>query len=398
MIEKRRGAVTLKERAKASLRAWQQERRIRSEQAEYEALARKGGVHVVEGASLAEAIGKRLASRGISLPPGEPVHTLIATNLDIWEEHNLLPALRELGPVTVFNMRDGDYRPFTPDWREGRRRLNADLLEFTRRQARESRPHIFFTCATGYTFFPETIDEIGKLGMATCGYFWDDRLIFRGDWYEGQWSGPASVAGSFDLCLTNAAASRIKYFVEGGRALFWPLGANPDVFRPLDLPRDIPVSFLGAAYGARPIWIEKLRERGVDVLALGPGWPSGPVPLEEMIEVYSRSRICLGFSGIGYSMKEFCLKGRDIEVPMAGTVYLTPSQQDLPRVFELDKEIVAFDGVDDCVAKISELLQQPERCEEIRKNARSRGLRDHTWKKRFSDLISLLREAPAGQT
>jgi hypothetical protein len=363
------------------------------EQAEYEAAAAKQGIRVLEGESLVAALRERLESRRAEIPESGPLHTLIATNLDIWEEHNLLPALRQLGPLTVFNIKERDLRPFTPQWKDDRKALNADLTAFARQRHAERPFHLFVTCATGYAFVRDTIDAVGDLGIATCGYFWDDRLIFRGDRYEGQWTGPASIAASFDLCLTNSSASRIKYFVEGGRALFWPLGANPDVFAPVETSRDIPVSFVGAAYGARPIWIERLRKRGVEVLTEGPGWPSGPVSLARMIEVYSRSRICLGFSGVGYSMREFCLKGRDIEVPMAGTVYLTPRQPDLSLVFDVGTEVLAFDGLDDCVRQIRELLDQPERCERIRQAARERGLRDHTWAKRFDDLVSLLRRA-----
>ena len=39
---------------------------------------------------------------------------------------------------------------------------------------------------------------------------------------------------------------------------------------------------------------------------------------EEMVKLYSCSRINLGFAGVGHSKKLMCREGRDFEVPMSG--------------------------------------------------------------------------------
>ena len=75
---------------------------------------------------------------------------------------------------------------------------------------------------------------------------------------------------------------------------------------------------------------------------------------------YNRSRFNLGFSGIGYSMKEMCLKGRDFEVPMAGALYLTSEQHDLHRVSKVGEEVVTYRGKSDCLAKIRYLLDHED--------------------------------------
>ena len=107
-----------------------------------------------------------------------------------------------------------------------------------------------------------------------------------------------------------------------------------------------------------------------------------------MLEVYARSRINLGFGGVGYSLRERCVKGRDFEVPACGTVYLTSDHPDLHRVYDVGAEIVTYEGVDDCARTIRELLADPARCAAIRLAARARCEREHGWEHRFAQLFA----------
>lgn len=374
------------------LRGRHQEIGILREQSYYETFAKQQGWIVPTEKSLAEALQKRFAQRGINpigLKKGE-IHTFYCGGLDIWEKHNSLAAVKVFGPVSEFHVRQQGYRPYTSHWLSDRDSFNRDLLERIKTIHQRQPIHLFFSCATGYTFLAETIAQISELGIITCGYHMDDRLLFRGNRIGGQWTGPASVTAFFDLCLTNSTASRIKYVVEGGRPLFWPAGANPEIFKPLNLPMAFEVSFVGSGYGRRAAWISWLRKKGVKVMAFGPDWPSGAISTQEMVEVYSRSHICLGFSGVGYSMREFCLKGRDFEVPMSGAVYLTCEQPDLHRVYKVGREVLAYGSREQCLEQIQRLLKSPGQCEQIRKAARARSLREHTWEQRFDMLFNIV--------
>ncbi len=126
------------------------------------------------------------------------------------------------------------------------------------------------------------------------------------------------------------------------------------------------------------------------VEAFGPGWPSGPLPTEEMVRTYSRSRISLGFGGVAGHRDTFHLKGRDFEVPMSGGLYLTEHCDELERFFEIGKEIVTYRGIEDLVATIRRLLADPGQAEAIRAAGRARALREHTWEMRFETILSLL--------
>ncbi len=376
----------------ARVRAWQQESKIHQEQAHYEQLARKRKVSVMEEHQVKEALHRRLSQRGLKPTPSAvgQLHTVYASAMSNWEPHQIPPALARFGPFTLYSCPERGFSPQCPDRVPNRHQLDADLLAFLTTEHRRQPVDVFISYLSGWQVAPETIRAIGDLGIITCAFHWDDRLGFRGELMNGRWTGPAAFASAYDLNLSNSSASLIKYFVEGGLAIFWPLGANPDHFRPLSQNFKYDVSFIGACYGQRPIFIDYLRKHGIQVETFGPGWPNGAVSEEAMVEIYASSRINLGFSGVGYSMKEMCLKGRDFEVPMCGALYLTSEQPDLYRVYKVGEEVLTYTSKNDCLAKIHYLLGHPEECALIRQKARERCVRDHTWEKRFHSLFELI--------
>jgi hypothetical protein len=376
----------------ARLRAWQQERRIRGEQTYYERLARERDIVVLDETQVRLALHQRLSQRGIR-PVPKPMGQLriiYASEMSNWERHQIPPALAAFGQVIVYSLLERGFYPKEADWPLRRHELDADLLAFVQAEHTRQPVDVFVAYLSGGHVAPETIQAIGALGIITCAFHWDDRLSFRGRLVGGRWTGPAPLAAAYDLNLTNATASLVKYFVEGGLAIFWPEAANPEHFRPLDRPFKYDASFIGACYGQRLAFINYLRRHGIRVETFGPGWPNGPLSENEMVEVYAQSRINLGISGIGYSVKETCLKGRDFEVPMCGALYLTSDQPDLHRVYDVGREVVAYQSREDCVAKIRHLLGHPDECARIRQAARQRCLRDHTWERRFHDLFILM--------
>jgi spore maturation protein CgeB len=157
-----------------------------------------------------------------------------------------------------------------------------------------------------------------------------------------------------------------------------------------DVPRDIEVLWLGAAYGARLDLVRGLRARGFDVRTRGPGWPEGPAPFREMIELYARAHVVLGMSGVGHYDSIKTLKGRDFEVPMAGGLYLTSYNPELADQFELGREVLCYAGLPDCADTLHWLRRRPDVAAQIRAAARARALRDHTWDARIARVLQLL--------
>ncbi|MBE9546265.1 MAG: glycosyltransferase family 1 protein, partial [Proteobacteria bacterium] len=160
--------------------------------------------------------------------------------------------------------------------------------------------------------------------------------------------------------------------------------------KPHDIERTIDVSFIGQCYGNRSEIIKKLVDNGIHVEAYGYGWPNGPLSTEEMVRMYSQSRITLGFGGVAGHEDTFCLKGRDFEIPMSGGLYLTEYHPELKQCYNPGTEIVTYAGFDDLLAKIRYLLSNPEKAEERRKNGARRARGEHTWEMRFEKIFKLI--------
>jgi spore maturation protein CgeB len=107
----------------------------------------------------------------------------------------------------------------------------------------------------------------------------------------------------------------------------------------------------------------------------------------EMIQLYSRSKINLGFSTCGETHQTgeriMQIRLRDFEVPMSGGFYMVEYMEELEEFFEIGKEIVCYADPSDLADKIKYYLGHDQEREAIRRAGRDRCLRDHTWQKRF---------------
>ena len=163
-----------------------------------------------------------------------------------------------------------------------------------------------------------------------------------------------------------------------------------------DRPKDIDVVFVGRKYGRRGEMIERLRALGIDARGFGRDWESGEVSQETMIELFNRARIVLG---MGETPEEeidvLQIKGRDFEVPMCGALYLTQHNPDLQPFFRFGEDIDTYRNEDELIGKVRYYLDHPEHAERIRRNARQRSLREHTWEARFQTAFEALLNAVA---
>ena len=113
-----------------------------------------------------------------------------------------------------------------------------------------------------------------------------------------------------------------------------------------------------------------------------------PLSDEEMVSMYSRSRINLGFSSCGNTHRSgeriLQVRLRDFEVPMSCGFYMVEYMEELESFFKIGEEIVCYHGVSDLVDKVRYYLDHADERERIRKAGHRRCLRDHTWQKRLS--------------
>ena len=350
----------------------------------------KKSSYSIEKNNVTAALKKRILTKGIkpTIKRKGDLNLFFAFCLSNWE--GVLPiALQPFGKVNIFEWRSLGFDDCSCDWLKYRDQMNGEMLKSFHKANLEQPVDAVIGYLSGYNTAPETLYEICKDGAVIFNFCWDDKLNFPGKIVGGRYTSPAAIASTVDLNLTNSPESIIKYTAHGGLAMFWPEAALPDIHKPYDLTFEYDVSFVGGKYGWRPKFIARLRRRGIKIACFGNGWGNRSLSDEEMVKLYSRSRINLGFAGVGHSKKLMCLKGRDFEVPMSGGLYLTQDNPELSLVYDVRKEIFTYHDEKDCAQKIKWLLANPTEADKIRKAGQERALKDHTWEKRFEDVFIL---------
>ena len=306
-----------------------------------------------------------------------------------WEENNLRPALEELGDVVTFNW--PFQNQYAPDWHSvGKAAHNKKLIECFYEEHQKQPFDLFFGYVSGRVVFPDLIKAIGEMGVPTLCLSLDDKAKFEGPREASGHAGMVDIAREFSLCWTSTIDSIPKYRAAGAKAIFMPPAANPKMYRHMNLQQDIDVSFIGQKYGQRPVIIEKLREMGHVVETFGRGWNNGEISFEEMIRVINRSKINLGFAGVGAADDVFCLKARDFEIPMAGGFYLTQFHRELDGPFVPGVDIVCYDDTADLSNKIKHFLKNDAERETIRMSGFKKATSQHTWRQRFVRALTLM--------
>ena len=279
------------------------------------------------------------------------------------------------------------YRPETTTDLTWRGRLQGDVLDAFAAAHAERPVDVVFAYGSHLDFEPETLQALRSYGVPVCVLCLDDKHRFEETPSWGYPNGQKPLIGAVDVHLTNSRECIRWYLAEGAAAYYMPQGIDVDVFAPRDVPKDIDVSFLGQKYGARAKFVEALGRAGIEVECFGPGW-GRMLTDDERIELYSRSKICLGIGGVAYSERITCIKGRDFEVPAAGGVYLTTYEPELTEVFHLGRELLCYRNEIDCAEQIRYYLEREDERRRIGEAGRERCVREHTWERRLSGLFA----------
>jgi spore maturation protein CgeB len=376
----------------AKLKGWLVEQDAAAIGRRYERMARRNRLLPPTGPAFQSAVRARVAQRAGRLGWPKPMgglHIFLTYSLCNWEA--VLPAaMAPFGEVSVFEWGSQGFDEAATTWLEQREAMNRAMLAAFESAQRRRPVDLVVGYLSGYNVAPEILEQMAANGAVITNFCFDDKIRWPGALRGGRYTSPAAIAHAVDMNLTSDPNGAVRYFAHGGLAMFHAEAADPKSYFPMEVTYEHDVSFVGACYGWRPRLIAGLKRLGIDVACFGKGWPRGPVSNEEMNGVYARSRINLGCGGVGYSSKLLCLKGRDFEVPMSGAVYLTQDNPELSQVFSVGEDILTYRGIDDCARTIRELLHDERRAVDIRRHARLRSLRDHTYEARWSGVFQTL--------
>lgn len=304
-----------------------------------------------------------------------------------YENANFTPALRALGhEVEVFDSFD---RSACADFGE----LNRRFLERVER----FRPDVIFCVLMGYELWQETL-ALARTASGACLINWatDD------SWKYDEFS--RLVAPAFDIYATTYRSAVTRAVHDGlGNFLLTQWAAPGSLLR---YPKPAvecryPVSFIGAAYGNRRKWIAELSRHGIAVACFGHGWDAGTVRADEIPQIINDSVVSLNFgdSGLiiqgGRITRSRQIKARVFEIPAAGGYLMTEMADNIEEYFTPGEEIETFDGINDLVAKLRRLLDDPDRRDVMASAGHHRARGQHTYEMRFSQLFAHALRPPA---
>lgn len=372
---------------------------------------------------------------------------------NLWRNNLYLP-LVDLGHEVVEF--DYDLRPtfsnldpaYSKNFIESNRPIVSKELLAQIKKAHYKKPiDLFFSYFYDSCVLPETIDEIRSMGIKTVNWYCNGSY---------QLHMVSEISPHYDFCLVPEKFRLKDYLALGANPIYSQEAANPAIYKPYDLPAEFDVAFVGQAYGDRPAYIKYLLDAGIDIRVWGYGWqnytegfakfskPSvwrryrdiarrlltiegqkraiskltqdvknsskltametnislpqrvvGEVLSDiDMIRMYSRSKINLGFSSCGNTHASedriLQIRLRDFEVPMSGGFYMVEYMEELEEFFLIDREIVCYRNAEELADKIKFYLANDRAREQIRLAGYQRCIKDHTWHKRFQNAFKVM--------
>jgi spore maturation protein CgeB len=286
------------------------------------------------------------------------------------------------------------------------------------------------------------IDEIRKTGIPTCNFSCNNTHQF--DLVD-------EISPHFDYNLHSEKYVADKFRRIGANPVWFPMAANPKYYKPYGLPRIYDVTFVGQRYARRPFYIWHLLENGISVDVFGPGWQlnrqkflgeilrnmsryllaikatmatrdnmradysarlawldfadqlrrkhgshmHSPLSDEDMILLYSKSQISLGFLEVynehnPAAIVKQHLHLRDFEAPMCGALYITGFCEELTEFYEPDKEVLVYHSENELLDKLRYYLKHESQAEKVREAGHIRALTCHTYQHRYEQLFATI--------
>lgn len=135
------------------------------------------------------------------------------------------------------------------------------LLDRVREEQERGPIDLFFSMAWDRGITPEVVRDISAMGIPTVSHSSDDLSHpFR----------VKKITSAFDLCWSTAPESEGILKGYGAKNLvFMPFASNPYWFKPMNVPEEENICFIGSAYGARARGIACMAQANVPVAVYG---------------------------------------------------------------------------------------------------------------------------------
>lgn len=307
-----------------------------------------------------------------------------------FEEMNFRSALEGMGhEVITFDF-------MTRQHAVGQEAMNAELVS----AASQSSPELAFFVLFEEQITPETIRAVGhEGGCPTMNWFADDHWRF--DRFSRRF-GPA-----FDWVITTDHDAVARYRAVGHKGVILSQWAcNRYAYDRVTSELEHEVTFVGQPHGDRSEVIAHLGQEAISVECWGEGWPAGRIAHDEMVRVFSSSRVNLNLSnalppqsglrprigaflrGIDMSPRRSQIKGRIFEVVGCGGFLLTDRVPYLERYFELGRELAVYESSEALGEQIAYWLSHEDERAAVAEAGYQRVLAEHTYDHRFEAIFA----------
>ena len=277
------------------------------------------------------------------------------------------------------------------EWNQHRITNLAKLKSSFEKAYSENDINILFLYLSEFYIDPEALSSFKLKNVIIVHFNWDDRLHYNSR-HKGQSVGVKGMAKLADLNLTMAVGPMSRYVGDGSAVFYWR-GSHNILIKTPQLP-DVEfkrVLFFGSKYGFREELIDYLERKRLPIDVYGSGWGTEFLPYNVLEYKIPRYALNLGVSAIGYTQRLSCVKGRDIEVPSVGGLYLTNHSQEVFQVYTPGKDILTYRTMDDCYRQACEVLEDPSAFADVRKNGSTKA-QCFSWEARFLYLTELIRD------
>lgn len=210
----------------------------------------------------------------------------------------------------------------------------------------------------------------------------------------------------FDAFFTNSKGV-IPELEEMGARNVHPLyyAADPDLFRPVDVDKDIDISFFGYRSDLREEWMRKMianpstqlsdvnfsvggKEFGIP---LGNANLTGDLSYSAFREFCCQSKICLNITRWSHTNVYASATARPFELAAYGACIVSQPYNGIEEWFEVGKDLTVVTSETDAIETYQWLLDSDEDCRIFGERARQRVMKEHTFNHRAKEIIHALK-------
>jgi len=273
------------------------------------------------------------------------------------------------------------YRILFPELDKMWKRGDIRLMNFYEQLARKVENFDVFINWNGVNLHPRFVEQLSVYKV--FGYFDDPELS----------SESKPVANAYDLCLVGNIAEIDTYKSWGVKNVeWWPIGFHSDDYNPnlkkediLNNQRTIDLGFVGEVSEWKKKRFEILQSELPNSQFYGSGWQRGYLSQEQKISFLQQVKV-----GPNLHNSTGPINFRTFILPANGVMQICDNKSHLSKIFELDKEVVGFDTLDECIELCKYYVAHDDERKKIAAAGWERTIKDYNESAVFLKAVELI--------